>query len=88
MNAASAPDTFNNQKASARFLLAALWRLCMGGFGLPVSYDWSTTLCTVASLLYVRVYPQWSECNLLLGIRHMISLAELSANRLLDELET
>jgi hypothetical protein len=34
-------------------MLAALWRLCMGGFGLPGSYDRSTTLCTVASSLCV-----------------------------------
>ena len=32
------------------FVLAALWRLCMGGFGLPGFYDRSTTLCTAVSL--------------------------------------
>ena len=38
------------QNAQGRFFVrAALWRLCMGGFGLPGFYDRSTTPCTVAS---------------------------------------
>ena len=32
------------------FFLAALWRLCTGGFGLPDSYGRSTTPFTAASL--------------------------------------
>lgn len=46
------------QNARGRFFVrAALWRLCMGGFGLPGFYDRSTTPCTVASLL--RVVAKW-----------------------------
>lgn len=42
------------QNAQGRFFVrAALWQLCMGGFGLPGFYDRSTTPCTVASLLRV-----------------------------------
>jgi hypothetical protein len=41
-----------SQNAQGRFFVrAALWRLCMGGFGLPGFYDRSTTPCTVASLI-------------------------------------